>query len=87
MNAVPFDNEPSAGTDLTTKSDLRRLETAVTSELGLARSDLAREIAAMRSELLNAMDLLRRDLTIRFGGMLVVAVGVLLAAMRFMPHP
>jgi hypothetical protein len=35
------------------------------------------------------MELLRRDLTIRLGGMMVVAVGILLAAIRYLPagHP
>ncbi len=31
------------------------------------------------------MELLRRDLTIRLGGMMVVAVGVILTAIRFLP--
>jgi hypothetical protein len=31
--------------------------------------------------------LLRRDMTIKLGGMLIVAVGVLLTAIRYMPHP
>jgi hypothetical protein len=34
------------------------------------------------------MEVLRRDIVIRFGSMLVIAVGVLLTAMRyFPPHP
>ena len=35
-----------------------------------------------------AIEVLRRDMTIKLGGMIFVAVGVLLAAMRYMPpHP
>jgi hypothetical protein len=33
------------------------------------------------------LELLRRDMTIKLGGMIFVATGVILAAMRFMPHP
>jgi hypothetical protein len=31
--------------------------------------------------------LLRRDMTIKLGGMIFIVVGVLLAAMRYIPHP
>jgi hypothetical protein len=56
---------------------------------GLAtKSDLSREIAILRTEVLTAIELLRRDMPIKLGGMIFVAVGVLLAAMRYMrPHP
>jgi hypothetical protein len=43
------------------------------------------EIAAVRAELKAEMELLRRDLTIRLGSMMIVAVGVLLAAIRYLP--
>jgi hypothetical protein len=39
------------------------------------------EIAAVRAEI----ELLRRDLTIRLGSMFVVAVGIILAAIRYLP--
>jgi len=46
------------------------------------------ELKATRNELLAAIELLRRDMTIKLGEMIFVAVGVLLAAMRYMPpHP
>jgi hypothetical protein len=47
------------------------------------KSDLQREISSVRADL----ELLRRDMTIKLGGMIFIAVGVLLAAMRYMPHP
>jgi hypothetical protein len=98
MNAVPFDTlkmarrleaagfaapqaagaaealaEALVGADLATKADI-----------GGLRSDMA----AMRTELKGDIELLRRDMTIKLGGMLFVAVGVLLAAMRYLPpHP
>jgi hypothetical protein len=52
----------------------------VRNEIAALRTELKAEIAAVRAE----MELLRRDLT---GGMIVVAVGVFLAALRFMPPP
>jgi hypothetical protein len=58
---------------------------AITGELRDARdADLSRlatkeDIASLRAEI----EILRRDLTIRLGGMIVVATGVLLAAKFF----
>ncbi len=50
------------------KADIARLETAMNAGF-----------AALRAE----MEIMRRDITIRLGGMLVVATGVLLAAKFF----
>jgi hypothetical protein len=33
------------------------------------------------------LELLRRDMTIKLGGMIFIATGVILAALRIMPHP
>ena len=57
---------------LATKDDVVRVETAL-------RGDIAHLETALRAE----MEILRRDLTIRLGGMIVVATGVLLAAKFF----
>jgi len=54
------------------KDDIARLETSL-------RGDIAHLGTALRAE----MEILRRDLTIRLGGMIVVATGVLLAAKFF----
>ena len=48
-----------------------------------SRIDLHREISSVRAD----PELLRRDMTTRLGGMTFIAVGVLLAAMRYMPNP
>lgn len=48
-------------------------------------SSVTTELKATRNELLAAIELLRRDMTIKLGGMIFIAVGVLLAAMRYMP--
>lgn len=62
-----------AGAELATKTDLRN-------EIQVVRN----EVQALRSELKSDIALSKRDMTIRIGSMFVVAVGVLLAAMRFM---
>ena len=69
------------GADLVTKSDL---------DTQLVRSFEARldaRFEAFEAKFDAKLEILRRDMTIKLGGMLVIAVGVILAAMRFMPHP
>ena len=80
--------EAMSGAELATKSDLA----LVRADLDSLRKEFTAEIAALRVEfkadielLRRDMELLRRDLTIRLGGMMVVAVGVLLAAIRYLP--
>jgi hypothetical protein len=69
--------EAMSGAALATTADLDRVDTG-----------LRAEIAAVRAELKAEIELLRRDLTIRLGGMMVVAVGIILAAIRYLPpHP
>lgn len=58
--------------DLATKEDLER-------EIGLLRQDLSSEIKDVRSEIKNSSD----KLTIRIGGMIVLAVAVIEALGRF----
>jgi|HubBroStandDraft_1064217.scaffolds.fasta_scaffold245015_2 hypothetical protein len=66
------------------KGDIAALRTELKGDIAAVRA----EIAAVRVELLNAIELLRRDLTIKSGSMLVIAVGILLAAIRYLPaHP
>ena len=67
--------EAMSGADLATKADIAALET-----------NLEAQISALRAELKADIELLRRDMTIRLGGMLVVAVGILLAGIRYMLH-
>lgn len=102
MNAVPFDTlkmaqrlesagfsgqqaagaaealaEALVGADLATKGDLNSLG-----------NGLRGDMTALEARLVGAIELLRRDMTIKFGGMMIVAVGVLLAAIRYLPpHP
>jgi hypothetical protein len=76
--------EALVGAGLATRSDIL----AVKSELPRLEASIRGEMAALRSELMAAMELLRRDMTINFGSMMVIGVGVLLAAIRYLPpHP
>ena len=77
--------EAMSGADLVTKADLDAAVAALRAEIAALRAELKAEIAALGAELNSAMELLRRDMTIRLGGMLVVAVGILLAAIRYLP--
>ena len=70
------------------EADLSRLATKddlalVKEDLARVKDDLARDIAHLATTLRAEMEVLRRDLTIRLGGMIVVATGVLLAAKFF----
>jgi len=72
------------GADLVTKGDLAALKIELKGEISAVRA----EIAALEAKVMNAIELLRRDITIKFGSMLVIAVGILLAAIRYLPpHP
>ncbi|HEX3993588.1 MAG TPA: hypothetical protein VHX39_20650 [Acetobacteraceae bacterium] len=72
------------GADLVTKGDLAETTRELRTEIAAVRT----EITATRTELKNDIELLRRDITIKFGSMLVIAVGILLTAIRYLPpHP
>jgi hypothetical protein len=68
-----------------TKADISRLEQATKAEFADLRAEMRSENALIRRE----MVIQGRDLTIKMGTMFVVAVGVLLAAIRYVgvPHP
>lgn len=71
------------------RSDLQTEITGLRSELRTEsvslRTELRSEVASVRSEI----ELAKRDLKIWFGSVMVVAVGVILAAIRYLPagHP
>lgn len=79
-------------TEIRTQGSQLRAEIAaqgseLRAEIAALRSEFRAEIAAVRAELKAEIELLRRDLTIRLGSMIVVAVGILLAAIRYLPPP
>jgi uncharacterized protein involved in exopolysaccharide biosynthesis len=63
------------------RAELKAEIASVRTEIAALRGELKAEIAAVRAEI----ELLRRDITIRLGSMIVVAVGILLAAIRYLP--
>ncbi len=82
--------EAMSGAGLATSTDIASVRTEIATlgaelraAIAAVRSELRAEIAAVRAEI----ELLRRDLTIRLGSMLIVAVGILLAAIRYLPPP
>lgn len=81
-----------SGAELATKSDLAlvradvdALRTVLKAEIASVRTELKADIAALRIELKADIELVRRDLTIRLGSMMVVAVGVIIAVLKYMP--
>ncbi len=102
MSAIPFDTlkfarhlEASGMAAATAAGAAEALADALTGanlatkdDIALLRSELKNDTAMLRSEVRSELELLRRDLTIKLGGMLVIAVGILLAAIRYLPsHP
>jgi len=87
--------EAMTGAELANKGDLERETGLVRNDLaretGVLRNDMAREFGLVRIDLERVrteVELLRRDMTIRLGAMMVVSTGILLTAMRFVPmHP
>jgi hypothetical protein len=70
------------------KGEIADLRTELKSEIADLRTELKTDIAGLGSQLRLEMEVLRRDLVIKFGSMLVVAVGVLIAVSRYLPpHP
>ncbi|MBV9861703.1 MAG: DUF1640 domain-containing protein [Alphaproteobacteria bacterium] len=79
MTGVLRDAHEAEIAELATKTDLGRVEAALKTDLGRVEAALRADMTSLRAE----MEILRRDLTIRLGGMIVVATGILLAAKFF----
>jgi coiled-coil family 90 protein len=62
-----------------TKADIERLEAATKADIQRIESSLLRLETKIESQL----EILRRDITIRLGSMIVIATGILLAAKFF----
>jgi hypothetical protein len=71
-----------------TKVDIASLRTELKIDIASLRTELKTDIAGLRAELKMDIGLLSRDIVIKFGSMMVVTVGILLAAIRYLPpHP
>jgi hypothetical protein len=97
-SAIPFDTlkfarhqEASGLAAATAAGAAEALADALTGADLATKGDIAAtrsEIAASKMEVMHGIELLRRDIAIKFGSMLVIAVGILLAAIRYLPpHP
>ena len=83
----------SLGAEL--RAEIAALRTELKAEIAAVRAELRAEITAVRAEIAAVraefkaeIELLLRDMTIRLGSMLVIAVGIILAAIRYLPpHP
>ncbi|HEY3909348.1 MAG TPA: hypothetical protein VGM07_05600 [Stellaceae bacterium] len=80
--------EAMSGARLATGDDIASVRAEIATLRAEFRAEIAAvraELAAVRAELKAEIELLRRDLTIRLGGMMIVAVGIILAAIRYLP--
>ena len=66
--------------ELTTKRDMKEMETALRRDLGEAESRLKHDLELMRLELRD----LERRMTIKLGGLMVVAVGAVAALVKLL---
>jgi len=66
--------------DVATKQDLRELEANTDSRFELLRKDMRNEITLVRKD----MEAVRKDIIIKMGGMLIVAVGVIVGALKLL---
>ena len=75
------------GADLATKSDVSASEGRIRADMAALDVKLAAKTDSLRTELLAAIELARRDMTIKLGGIVVVGVGVLAALHYLRSHP
>lgn len=83
MTEVLRESREGTIADLATKADLERLGNATKADIAELKSEIAAvrsEMAMLPQELETKIEILRRDMTIRLGSMLVVMTGIPLAA-------
>src|ERR687886_376620 len=85
LEAAGFPGKQAADTAEALEEAMSGAELATKSDLAALRIELKAEIAALRAELKADIELLRRDLTIRLGSMMVIGLGILPAAIRYLP--
>ena len=70
------------------RGDMGHLETGMRGDMTRLESGIRKDMATLETKVLGAIELARRDMTIKLGGLMIVAVGVLLAALHYIPpHP
>jgi hypothetical protein len=72
------------------EADLQRVEAALRADLqrveAALRADLQRIEASLKAELALRLSELEHRMTVRFGSVMVVLTGIVLAAIRYLPH-
>ncbi len=82
-------------TQAASKADLERVASGLKAELAETKAELKADIAKTKAELKADIADVRSDvkfleqrMTIKLGGMMIIAVGILMAAIRYLPpHP
>ena len=70
------------------KADIAQLRTELNSDMAELRTELKSDMNGLRTGWRADNELLRREMTIRLGGMMFAGFGIMLAAMRYMQiHP
>lgn len=73
--------DAASSADIATKQDVSALKL----DLSALETSVKRDLSALETSVKRDLVDLEQRVTIRFGGMLVVAVGVILAAFRYLP--
>ncbi len=94
MTTIPFDTlkfverlEAGGFTSAQAKAAAQAFAEATSQELA-SKADIAvlrSEMQSLRSEMQSSFQILEQKMTIKLGGLIVVAVGALLAGMRYLP--
>ena len=73
------------------RSEMASLRTEMRSEMSALRTEMKGDMAVLRTELKSDMAVLSRDLTIKLGALMgtlyIGGLGLIVAAIRFLPHP
>ena len=69
------------------RNDISAVETSLRTEIAATRAELKHDISGLRTELKNDMEILKRDMTIRMGGMMTFLLGLAIGAARLVLHP
>jgi hypothetical protein len=77
--------EAASSAEVATKPDLRALEIALKRDVSDLEIALKRDVSDLANTVTRDLLDLEQRVTIRFGGMLVVAVGIILTAFRYLP--
>ena len=70
-----------------THAEIAATRTELKHDISSLRTELKNDISSLRTELKNDMEILKRDMTIRLGGMMTFLLGLAIGAARLVLHP